>query len=60
MRKLLPLFGGVLGPAILLAYLNFAFGWVLLSQRLSLVLAFAIGPVAVCGTLATSESLARV
>ena len=60
MKKLLSLFGGILGPAILLAYLNFAFGWVLLSQRLSLVLAFAIGPVAVLGTLALSESLVRV
>ena len=60
MKKILPLFGGVLGPAILLAYLNFAFGWVALSQRLSLVLAFAIGPVAVLGTLALSESLVRV
>jgi len=60
MRKSLPIFGGVLGLAILLAYLNFAFGWVVLSQRLSLVLAFAIGPVAVLGTLAISESLARV
>jgi len=60
MRKALPLFGGVLGLTVLLAYLNFAFGWVLLSQRLSLVLAFAIGPVAVYGTLAMSESLARV
>ena len=60
MRKLLPLLGGFLGLAILLAYLNFAFGWVLLSQRLTLVLAFAIGPVAVLGTLSLSESLARV
>ncbi len=60
MKKLLPLFSGILGPAILLAYLNFAFGWVLLSQRLSLVLAFAIGPVAVWGTLALSQDLVRV
>ncbi len=60
MKKILPLFGGVLGLTILLAYLNFAFGWVLLSQRLSLVLAFAIGPVAVWGTLAISENLVRV
>ena len=60
MKKIYPLLSGVLGLAILLAYLNFAFGWVPLSQRLSLVLAFAIGPVAVCGTLAISESLARV
>lgn len=60
MKKLISFFGGILGLAILLAYLNFAFGWVLLSQRLSLVLAFAIGPVAVWGTLALSESLVRV
>jgi hypothetical protein len=60
MKKLISFFGGILGLAILLAYLNFAFGWVLLSQRLSLVLAFAIGPVAVYGTLALSESLVRV
>ena len=60
MKKILPLFSGVLGPAILLAYLNFAFGWVTLPQRLSLVLAFAIGPVAVWGTLAISENLVRV
>ncbi len=60
MKKILSLFGGVLGLTILLAYLNFAFGWVLLSQRLSLVLAFAIGPVAVWGTLAISENLVRV
>jgi len=60
MKKILQLFSGVLGPAILLAYLNFAFGWVTLPQRLSLVLAFAIGPVAVYGTLAISENLVRV
>ncbi len=60
MRKLLSLIGGVLGLGILLAYLNFAFGWVELSQRLSLVLAFAIGPVAIWGTLALSESLSHV
>ena len=60
MKKLLSLFGGILGLAILLAYLNFAFGWVLLSQRLGLVLAFAIGPVAIWGTLAIYESFVRV
>ena len=60
MRKLLPLLGGFIGLAILLTYLNFAFGWVALSQRLSLVLAFAIGPVAVLGTLAIYESFMRV
>jgi len=60
MRKLVSILGGVLGLSILLAYLNFAFGWVMLSDRLSLVLAFAIGPVAVFGTLALSENLMRV
>lgn len=60
MRKLLALVGGVVGFVILLAYLNFAFGWVVLSERLSLVLAFAIGPVAVFGTLALGENLTRV
>ncbi len=60
MKKLLPFFGGIVGLTILLAYLNFALGWVQLSQRLSLVLAFAIGPVAVWGTLALSENLVRV
>ena len=60
MQKLLSLLGGVIGLGILLAYLNFAFGWVALSQRLSLVLAFAIGPVAIWGTLALSESLSHV
>lgn len=60
MRKLVSILGGVLGLSILLAYLNFAYGWVMLSDRLSLVLAFAIGPVAVFGTLALSENLMRV
>jgi len=60
MRKLGSILGGVLGLSILLAYLNFAFGWVMLSERLSLVLAFAIGPVAMFGTLALSENLMRV
>jgi len=60
MRKLVSIIGGGLGLSILLAYLNFAFGWVPLSERLSLVLAFAIGPVAVFGTLALSENLMRV
>ncbi len=60
MRKLVSILGGVLGLSILLAYLNFAFGWVMLSDRLSLVLAFAIGPVAAFGTLALSENLMRV
>ncbi len=60
MRKLVSIVGGVLGLFILLAYLNFAFGWVMLSERLSLLLAFAIGPVAVFGTLALSENLMRV
>jgi len=60
MRKLVSILGGVLGLIILLAYLNFAFGWVMLSERLSSVLAFAIGPVAVFGTLALSENLMRV
>ncbi len=60
MQKLLSLLGGVLGLAILLAYLNFAFGWVALSQHLGRMLAFAIGPVAIWGTLAISESLASV
>lgn len=60
MRKLVSILGGGLGLSILLAYLNFAFGWVVLSDRLSLVLAFAIGPVAVFGTLALSENLVRV
>ena len=59
MRKLLPLLGGVIGLAIILAYLNFAFGWVMLSQRLSLLLALAIGPVAAIGTLSLSEDLSK-
>ena len=60
MRKLLPLLGGAIGFVVLLAYLNFAFGWVMLSQRLSLLLAFAIGPVATFATLALSENLSKV
>ena len=36
---------------VLLAYLNFALGGIDLSERLSLVLAFAIGPVAIVGLL---------
>ncbi len=60
MRKLVSILGSVIGLSILLAYLNFAFGWIMLSERLSLVLAFAIGPVAVFGTLALSENLTRV
>ena len=59
MRKLLPLLGGVIGLVIILAYLNFAFGWVMLSQRLSLLLALAIGPVAAIGTLSLSETLSK-
>ncbi len=59
MRKLLPHIGGVIGLVILLAYLNFAFGWVMLSQRLSLLLALAIGPVAAIGTLSLSETLSE-
>ncbi len=59
MKKFISIFGGIVGLTILLAYLNFAFGWVMLSQRLSLVLAFAIGPVAIFGTLAISENLVR-
>ena len=59
MRKLLPLLGGVIGLIIILAYLNFAFGWVMLSQRLSLLLALAIGPVAAIGTLSLSETLSE-
>ena len=59
MRKLLPLLGGVVGLVIILAYLNFAFGWVMLSQRLSLLLALAIGPVAAIGTLSLSEDLSK-
>ncbi len=59
MRKLLPLLGGVIGLVIILAYLNFAFGWVMLSQRLSLLLALAIGPVAAIGTLSLSEDLSK-
>ena len=60
MRKLVSILGGVVGLSILLAYLNFALGWIVLSERLSLVLAFAIGPVAVFGTLALSDNLMRV
>jgi len=60
MQKLLSLLGGVLGLAILLAYLNFALGWVALSQHLGRMLAFAIGPVAIWGTLAIYESFMRV
>ncbi len=59
MRRLLPLLGGAIGLVILLAYLNFAFGWVMLSQRLSLLLAFAIGPVAAFATLVLSENLSK-
>lgn len=59
MRKLLPLIGGAVGLVVLLAYLNFAFGWVMLSQRLSLLLAFAIGPVAAFATLALCETLSK-
>ena len=60
MRKVVSILGSVIGLSILLAYLNFAFGWVMLSERLGLVLALAIGPVAVFGTLALSENLMRV
>lgn len=59
MRKFISILGGIIGLVVLLAYLNFAFGWVMLSQRLSVVLAFAIGPVAIFGTLALSENLMR-
>jgi len=60
MRKPVSILGSVVGLFIVLAYLNFAFGWVMLSERLVPVLAFAIGPVAVFGTLALSENLMRV
>jgi hypothetical protein len=60
MRRVLPHVAAVLGLAILLVYLNFAFGWLMLSQRLSVVLAFAIGPAAIFGILALSERLTRV
>lgn len=60
MRRLLPHIAGFIGLVVLLTYLNFAFGWVMLSQRLSIVLAFAIGPVAIFGTLGISERLRRV
>lgn len=48
---------GMLGPVVLLAYLNFAFGWVDLSRRLALVLAFAIGPAGMLGTLELTRRL---
>ena len=55
---------GVLGSLavliVLAAYLNFALGWVSLSQRLTLALGFAIGPVAIVGVLGISDRLAKV
>lgn len=49
--------GTALGAVILLAYLNFAFGWAELSRRLSLVLAFAIGPAGIIGVLGVTKRL---
>ncbi len=42
----------------LLVYLNFALGWVALSERLSLFLAFAIGPMAIMGTRGLADRFA--
>ena len=49
--------GTSLGAAVLLAYLNFAFGWVELSRRLSLVFAFAIGPAGIIAVHGLTERL---
>ena len=50
--------GTAVGAVSLLAYLNFAFGWVELSRRLSLVLAFSIGPAGIVGILGMTKRLA--
>lgn len=60
MRRVFPYAITILGFVILLAYLNFAFGWVVLSDRLAIALAFAIGPVAIFGTLGLSERLKHI
>jgi len=52
--------GLAFGLAVLVVYLNFALGWVRLSQRLTLLLAFAIGPAAIFGIVGLCERLATV
>ncbi len=52
------LLGVTVGIGALVAYLNFALGWVALSERLTLLLAFGIGPAAIFGVLALSDRLA--
>jgi hypothetical protein len=49
--------GLAIGLAVLAVYLNFALGWVALSQRATLFLAFGIGPAAIFGIVGLAERL---
>ncbi len=59
MKRYIPYIGTAIGFTILFAYLSFAFGWDVFSQRLAIALMLAIGPVAIFGTLGLSERLSR-
>ena len=59
LRKIPTLIISAAGFVVLLAYLNFAIGGIELSERLSLVLAFAIGPVAIFGVLSLTRELSK-
>ena len=50
----------ILGFIIILAYLNFALHVIELSQKLTLILAFAIGPVAIYGVLKLYKELTNL
>lgn len=47
----------IVAGLFILAYLNFAFGWVALPQRLTWMLAFGLGPAAILGVLSLSARL---
>lgn len=49
----------IIGFVIILAYLNFALNLFPLSQRLALILAFAIGPVAIFGVISIYKELSQ-
>lgn len=50
----------IVAGLFILAYLNFALGWVALSQRLTWVLAFGLGPAAILGVLSLSARLEAI
>jgi len=60
LRRLLALALPALGLVVLAAYLNFTVFGVPLSDRLELLLAFAIGPVAILGVMKIKEHLSAL